>query len=248
MVFGRVFCSQIRLFEWSKECDYELNGHLHIWRINIVQVLFRIEAYAHLLTPEELVKSEGFVQQDDRNRFIIGRIYLRKLIEKYLKIPAEDVLFGFLEYKKPYLLNVPNFNFNISHSGDFLIIGISQRWALGVDVEVMNTNMDLYNLIYDTMSTAEIGSILNSSAPREVFYKHWTRKEALLKGVGIGLTDRLKEISCNDGLNLVPSELSSFASPWYVRSFSMENQYMVSIAHDAAIRVVRFYDVNTIKF
>lgn len=245
MVFGRIFCSKIKVFEWSRECDYDLQSHLHVWRLYIPHIVNGIEANIYLLTAEELKKSEAFIRQEDRNRFVLGKIYLRKLVSKYLVMPAEEIQFGLLEFNKPYLLNMPNFNFNISHSGDFLIIGLANRWQLGVDIELMNSNLDLYNLIYNTMSTTEIGSILNSKSPREVFYKHWTRKEALLKGVGLGLTDRLKDISCNDGLNLVPSEFSSFASPWNVRSFSMENKYSVSIAHDSAIRVVRFFELNT---
>tara|TARA_R110002020_G_scaffold235877_6_gene448193 strand:+ start:74 stop:814 length:741 start_codon:yes stop_codon:yes gene_type:complete len=246
MVLGRVFCSEIKVFEWSKECDFDLQGNFHVWRLYIPGFVSSIEENIELLTSEELEKSSSFVHQEDRYRFVLGKIYLRKLIAKYLKIDPKDVRFGMLEYNKPYLLNMPNLNFNISHSGDFLIIGITNRWPLGVDLERMNSNVDLYNLIYSTMSSTEIGSILNSHSPREIFYKHWTRKEAFLKGVGIGLTDRLKDISCNDGLNLVPSGLSSFASSWNIRSFTMDNQYMISIAHDSAIRVVRFYELNDI--
>lgn len=244
MILGRVFCSQIKVMEWRKECDFEIQNYLDVWRVCVSDFVYTIKENMHLLNDTEVVRSESYVQEADRNRYLIGRIYLRKLIASYLKVDPKEVCFSFLEFNKPVLTTYSNFKFNISHSGDYLIIGFANRWSVGVDIELMNTKVDLYNLIYNTMSSVEVRSILNSGFPREIFYKHWTRKEALLKGVGVGLTDRLKDINCCDGLNFVPSDLSSFATSWKVRNFIMDDSYTVSIAHDTAIRVLRFYELG----
>jgi len=230
--------------EWRKECDFELQNYLDVWRICVSDFVPKIKENMYLLSDVEVVRSDSYVQEADRNRYLIGRIYLRKLIASYLKVHPKEISFGFLEFNKPVLTTYSNLKFNISHSGDYLIIGLANRWSVGVDIELMNTKVDLYNLIYNTMSSVEVRSILNSGLPREIFYKHWTRKEALLKGVGVGLTDRLKDINCCDGLNLVPSDLSSFATSWKIRNFVMDDSYAVSIAHDAAIRVLRFYELS----
>ncbi len=243
MVLGRVICDKIKVLEWNKVCDFNLLNHLDLWRIYIPDHLASLEKDFDLLLPEERAKSETFDLEEDRNRYILGKIYVRKLLLNYLKTEPQTLGFKYSERQKPLLENHPLVNFNISHSGDYIIIGFANKWSVGVDIELMNPHVDLYNMIINCMSTTEVSVILNSEVPRQMFYKYWTRKEALLKGIGIGVTDRMKEINCSDGLNLVPIEFSGFASSWKVWSFEMEESYSVSIAHDSAIRVIRFYEV-----
>ncbi|WP_192349521.1 4'-phosphopantetheinyl transferase superfamily protein [Algoriphagus sp. Y33] len=244
MVLGRAYCSQINVLEWRNECDFNLQKNLDIWRIYIPDFIDKIEQNRWLLTAAELSKSEAFLHEEDRNRFLLGKIFLRKIIAKYLKIADQEVGFDYLEFKKPVLPTGYSLNFNISHSGDYIVFGFANRHPVGVDVELMDSKVDLYNLIYTSMSSVEISSILNSEFPRDIFYKHWTRKEALLKGVGIGLTDRLMDINVCDGLNFVPSEISGFTSTWSIRNFIMDDVYSVSLACDSAVRVVRFYELT----
>lgn len=243
MVFGRVICDQIKVLEWNNQCDFNLLNHFDMWRIYIPDHIESVENEFNLLNKDEQIKSEMFIKEEDRIRFILSKIYLKKLLSNYLKIEPSQLEFKYSEQNKPILTNYPMINFNLSHSGQYIIIGFANKWSVGVDIELMNTHLDLYSLINNCMSSPEVSVILNSEMPRQMFYKYWTRKEALLKGVGIGLTDRLKDINCNDGLNLVPIEFSGFASPWKVWSFEMENSYSVSIALDSAIRVMRFYEI-----
>ncbi|MDI1323388.1 MAG: 4'-phosphopantetheinyl transferase superfamily protein [Algoriphagus sp.] len=214
-----------------------------MWRIYIPDHIESVETEFNLLHKDEQLKSEFFLKEEDRIRFILSKIYLKKLLSNYLKVEPSQLEFKYSEQNKPILINYPMINFNLSHSGQYIIIGFANKWSVGVDIELMNTHIDLYNLINNCMSSPEVSVILNSEMPRQMFYKYWTRKEALLKGIGIGLTDRLKDINCNDGLNLVPIEFSGFASPWKVWSFEMDNSYSVSIALDSAIRVMRFYEI-----
>jgi len=244
MILGRIFCSQIKVMEWRNQYDFDLRNNLDVWRIYIPDFIDKINDEIHILNDEEIDKSAAFVQEADKLRFLIGKIYLKKLLANYLNIHPKEVGFSFNEHKKPFLTKLPSLNFNVSHSGDFVVIGFSNRWLVGVDVEVMNTNVDLYSMIYSTMSSVEVHTILNSESPREMFYNHWTRKEALLKCVGIGLTDSLQDFSVCDGLNLVPSDLASFVSTWNIRNFVMNDKYSVSVAYDASIRVIRFYELS----
>ncbi|MEN2284135.1 4'-phosphopantetheinyl transferase superfamily protein [Algoriphagus sp. SE2] len=242
MVFSRLLCSEIKVFEWRSECDFQLNNNFDIWRVYIPDFLNKIIEEDYLLDDFEKDKSNSFLKEEDRNRYVLGKIILKKLASKYLNIAPSDVKFKTLEFNKPVLASHSNLEFNISHSGSFIILGFAKKYSIGVDIEFMDSKVDLYNLIYNTMSSVEVSSILNSGTPRENFYKLWTRKESLLKGIGIGLTDRLKDINCCDGKNLVPADLSSFASSWDIRNFVMENEYSVSLAYDTAIRVLRFFE------
>ena len=244
MVLGKIFCSKIRVIEWQVNCDFKLNGNIDIWKVYVPNVIGRADEYMSFLSSDELHKSQTFINDIDRNSYIVKRIYLRKVLSGYLKIPPSNVVFEYSEHNKPYLSISDHIEFNISKVDDYLIIGIANRWSLGVDIKVMDEKVDLYHMIYRTMSKEEISSILNNDFPREVFYRMWTRKNALLKGLGVGRSESMREISCCEGLNLVPLEILSFTTAWVVRSFIMENKYSVSFAHDAAIRVVRFYEIG----
>ena len=243
MVLGRVICDKIKVLEWSKVCDYNLLNHFDLWRVYIPDHLESVTSDYDLLLKEEQEKSQAYAREEDRIRYVLGKIYLKKLLASYLKTDPYNLEFKYSDQQKPILENYPMVNFNISHSGDYIIIGFANKWSVGVDIELMTTHVDLYNMIINCMSSTEVSAILNSEMPRNMFYKYWTRKEALLKGIGIGLTDRLKDVNCSDGLNLVPIEFSGFASSWKVWSFEMEDSYSVSLAHDSAIRVMRFYEV-----
>jgi 4'-phosphopantetheinyl transferase len=243
MVLGRVICDKIKVLEWSKTCDFNLSNHFDLWRIHIPSHLNSLEEDIDLLMPEERLKSESIIKEEDKNRYILGKVFARKILANYLQTELHTLGFKYSDRQKPFLESYPMVNFNISHSGDYIIIGFAEKWSVGVDIELMKPHADLYDLIIDCMSTTEVSVILNSEMPRQTFYKYWTRKEALLKGIGVGATDRLKEINCSDGLNLVPIEFSGFASSWKVWSFEMEDSYSVSIAHDSAIRIMRFFEV-----
>lgn len=242
MIMGKVFCDQIKVIEWRKSCDFNLDNHFDIWRIYIPDHLDRLEHLSDTLSEEELNKFNNYKDTEDRNRHLLARYFVRKISSNYLKVDPNSFQIDYLENNKPYFKYYPHFNFNISHSGDYIVIGFANRWSVGVDIEFMNSQLDLYDMIINCMSNYEISMILNSEAPRAVFFKHWTRKESLLKGVGLGLTDRIKDVACVDGLNLIPSDLSSFASAWKIWSFEM-GEYCVSIAHDSAVRIIRFYQL-----
>lgn len=243
MVFGKVVCDHMKVLEWNKVSDFDLLNHFDLWKIYIPNHLGSIETEFELLRKDEQLKSESFSEEEDRIRYVLSRICVKKILSNYIKVNPSEIEFKLSHKNKPILANYPMINFNLSHSGQYIIFGLANKWSVGVDIKLITPHKELFDSINDFMSSTEVSAILNSDKALRSFYKHWTRKESLLKGIGIGLTDRLRDISCNDGLNLVPIEFSGFASYWKVWSFEIEDSYSVSIAHDSAIRVMRFYEL-----
>lgn len=243
MILGRVVCDEIKVIEWRKPCDFKIDKHFDIWKIHIPDHLELLSTSYEGLHEDEKIKYDSYKNQDDQNRYVLSKYFLRELIGKYINIPPSEIEFQYSEFNKPRLKNNTNFNFNISHSKNYIIIGLGYNWTVGVDIEYMKSRIDLYDMIINCMSNSEISIILDSKYTRAMFFKFWTRKESLLKGIGIGLTDRIKDVTCIDGVNLVPYDLSSFVSHWKVWSFQLDNLYSVSIAHDSEIRVIRFYEI-----
>lgn len=100
---------------------------------------------------------------------------LKNILKKEYNI--DDYTITHNENGKPYLNNINDIYFNISHSDKYLVIVISSK-KIGIDIEKIKK--------YNT----KINDILNIK-PRnnEEFFEHWTKKEALIKLKGLSLKD-----------------------------------------------------------
>lgn len=70
-----------------------------------------------------------------------GRLLIRKAVCDSLQIPYADVQLGRSEKGKPYMLNaldhnhqVPGFDFNISHQGDYVVLAAESSHHVGIDL------------------------------------------------------------------------------------------------------------------
>ncbi len=101
-----------------------------------------------------------------------------------LKLSSLNILKS--KYGKPYFENGPFFN--ISHSGNYSIVGISNE-NVGIDIEF-------------TEKILNLGDFKACFNPNEDFdnhfYNYWTAKEAILKYDGIGLNEEMKNVSIDN--------------------------------------------------
>lgn len=112
------------------------------------------------------------------------------VLEKYYRINTFKIEKG--EHGKPYLKDIPEINFNISHCRGLIACGISEN-EIGVDAEYFrNYNENVMKRIF---SPSEQEYVSSSDNPMENFFRIWTLKEALGKYLGTGLFSELKEYS-----------------------------------------------------
>jgi len=95
------------------------------------------------------------------------------------------------EHGKPFLPDYPDIHFNISHCRQAVAVAVSDR-PVGIDVESFRHFGD--GLLDKAMNGSEKAQILASAAPEEAFAAFWTRKEAVFKLIGTGITDDLHGI------------------------------------------------------
>ena len=93
---------------------------------------------------------------------------------------AKNTLFSFTPSGKPYLQDYPDFHFNISHSGEFTALALSDS-QVGVDIEKLR---DINLKIADRYFTDDEKAYVKDN---KSFFYIWTRKEAYLKMTGEGL-------------------------------------------------------------
>lgn len=158
---------------------------------------FEPQIYAKLFTllsSEERARSNRFLRREDGERFVIGRGLLRCFVGAHLGVPGEQVAFSHGPFGKPQLARTsdepPALHFNVSHSGELVLIAVSIRFPVGVDVEEVRPESEWAEIASDVVSPEDYARWyqLPFEARTRTFFQAWTRREAALKATGLGLS------------------------------------------------------------
>lgn len=135
-------------------------------------------------------------------------LLLQGVVEREFGLKPDDILIGKGENGKPYLKEYPEYKYNISHSGDMVMMAYSKQ-ELGVDIEeirvkdtkvakrcfvpheylyVLNGNDDSDETVYDEPVFDGCGEDKMNAERSRRFFEIWTLKEAYLKLSGKGIS------------------------------------------------------------
>jgi 4'-phosphopantetheinyl transferase len=92
------------------------------------------------------------------------------------------------EHGKPRLA-AGGLEFNLSHSGEIALVALSAEHPVGVDVEQVRPDRDLLAVAERALGSRDVEAV-RAAAPAEralVFHRVWTRHEARLKCLGVGI-------------------------------------------------------------
>lgn len=208
---------------------------IHIWKFKIDAAVKDVSVYQELLSKDEEEKASKFRFTEDRERFLWGRIQLKRLLAAYLDENTEAIILNSTKDGKPFLVKKvhQHIHFNISHSGNLIIIGFS-RAPIGVDVEMMSKQVEIKRISQNYFSLDERKAIDRVSKEKKeiMFFDIWTKKEAVIKGIGKGLGIPLKSFNVMDGEGQVKWNPGSNTPPtdWYVHSVDVIPAYKGAFA------------------
>jgi 4'-phosphopantetheinyl transferase len=213
-----------------------LKDEIHIWRAGLKQPHAWLEKSTRWLNAVEQARAAKFRLEPDRLRFQIGRSVLRLLLSHYLNVQPDAINFEFSRYGKPYLAGTP-LHFNISHSGDWVLLAFSRPYEIGIDVEQQVDRRDLPLLAAQYFSPAEAAALKSLPAENQLpgFYDGWTRKEAYIKGQGAGLALPLADFDVTIPA-LTPERLLAHrgdpaeVSRWWLVPLRVESGYSAAFA------------------
>ena len=117
---------------------------------------------------------------------LVGELLAKAAIKKSFGIEIKRQQFACTEYGKPYLQNRTDVHFSISHSGEYVACGVSDR-AVGTDIQKIGGYYP--ELAKSVCSAEELKQIGDSEDRASEFTKIWTQKEAVLKMLGTGLAN-----------------------------------------------------------
>jgi 4'-phosphopantetheinyl transferase len=180
---------------------------------------------------------------EPRKRSLVGHVALRLVLAELTGSAPEDLRFerrcghcGRLGHGKPHLSGHPDLDFSLSHSGGLALIAVARGRRVGADVERLRPRTDVLAIARGSLSARERRVVEGGetdaarrgetdaarrgetdAARREAFFRCWTRKEAYLKGLGVGLAG---------GLDSDPDD----APGWQVRSLPAPPGYAAAVA------------------
>jgi 4'-phosphopantetheinyl transferase len=207
---------------------------IHIWSANLDIEGHTISKYHSLLSADECSRADRFCSRIHRNRFVTSRGILRTLLGHYLDAPPQSLSLAYGPHGKPVLSQL-TLHFNVSHSENYALFAFSSSSPLGVDIERLRPMPDALQLATDFFSPTEIRELHAVPAAHQVlaFFKCWTRKEALVKAFGEGLSFPLDQfsVSLDEPARLLQENPDqSDLSQWQIYHLEPEQSYFGAVA------------------
>ncbi len=216
------------------------DDEIHLWRVNVedIAVAELIVAAQQWLEGSELARYQRLQLAAHRHRFLLGRWLLRTTLSRYLAVQPGQWQFSENEYGKPAITGIDtDLRFNLSHSGDWIVLALATRAEIGVDIENNRRQRRFAALGERHFAAPELDALRQRSGAQQqqLFYELWTLKEACLKARGSGLLLPLNcfafDLSSLERLQLtIADSLQEAVASWQVWQLADVPGYELALA------------------
>jgi 4'-phosphopantetheinyl transferase len=162
------------------------NSSTQVYYTLFTEIAGKLDLYQSFLSKDEIIRAKKFNFKTDQDHFILARGYLRELLATQLNSDPRSLPFQYGLHGKP---STDRIQFNLSHTKTACAIAITHQGNIGIDIEDITREVDIDNIAKRVLSKTEI-NYLNSVPTiekQQTFYRCWTRKEAYVKALGIGI-------------------------------------------------------------
>jgi 4'-phosphopantetheinyl transferase len=177
----------------------------------------------NLLTPDEQRAVDRY--RDPRDR--AARVRARALLRTVLGVDTRIVE---TEDGKPVSSDPAGPRFSVSHSRAIAVVATCPTCDVGVDVEPRRDFA--WREVADRFFAAAERAAIDALPPNDrldAFFATWVRKEACLKGIGVGFTDARDDVvvPLGDGFADAPAHGSA---RWYVHGLALDAGHAAALA------------------
>jgi 4'-phosphopantetheinyl transferase len=193
---------------------------VHLWAWALEPPAVDLPAHIEVLDQQERDRMQRFHFAPDRARYAVAHANLRRILGAYLRQPAAALRFHTKGFGKPELDHddsSSSFHFSLSHSRSIALLAVANGRPVGVDAEdVRPIEPEVADSHFSASERLQLNQ-LQGNAWLLGFYRCWTRKEAILKAEGVGLSRPLDSFD----VSLLPDERAKllgtrqhFSYPW----------------------------------
>jgi 4'-phosphopantetheinyl transferase len=184
--------------------------------------------------PRKLEKQAlNFKFQHNQYEHAFGKLLLLKALTKYGYAPDCLKYIKYTEYSRPYIDD--KIDFNISHSGEIVICGISSAQKIGVDIEKIR-DIDFSNFA-NVLNSSQWRKVYISADPIRTFFYYWTQKESVTKAIGMGLSIPLEDIVIEN------NKAQLYQESYYIKELKVRPNYVAQLASNKAIDQVQYHEI-----
>ena len=132
-------------------------------------------------------KIDAFKFEDDKKRCIMAELLLRIGLKELGYDTSNGIAYQYNEWGKPYLKNIQNVFFNISHSGEYVVCALADN-EIGIDIEqIKDIDVKIAKGLFHPNEYSQIINEENEQKRLDLFYNYWVRKESYVKALGEGM-------------------------------------------------------------
>jgi 4'-phosphopantetheinyl transferase len=200
-----------------------------------------------LLDGDERRRAASFRFPEDRRRWAAGRTLLRVLAARYLDADPRELRFEYGPSGKPRLPDAP-LRFNLSRSGDAILLAFSSGPEIGADVERVVGGYDGEEIAGRFFAPREAATLaaLPEGIRSEAFFRCWTAKEAYLKGRGDGLGYPLEAfevpLAAEGPRRLLAHREAAEIGRWWLLPMTPAEGYVSTLAVEGDVPSVRQFE------
>ncbi|MGE8000619.1 4'-phosphopantetheinyl transferase family protein [Lysinibacillus sp. NPDC093190] len=208
---------------------------MEIFGVNIgsIKSEHSLSELIELISDEKRNKINFYRKKEDYLRSLTAELLIRVILVKKGLFQNKDIQFEFNNYGKPLLKN-SSIEFNISHSGDWVVCAVS-NCLVGIDIEEIRP----YNVstIKESLSASEFNTLIDLSENdrNTLFFNLWTLKESYIKAVGEGLSIPLKSISFEINENEIIFTNSHNNDIFNFKQYEIDDRYRLSVCNENAL-------------
>ena len=163
---------------------------VHVWSLRLDLARSEQDRLEASLSTDEAARARRFAHAIDRTRFVCAHGLLRLVLSGYTGAQPWELMFQGAPGSRPRLADHQGPRFSLTHSGSLGLVAVNAAREVGVDLEEIREIGDFEHLAATCFSAVERAALaaVPASRRRAAFFAGWTRKEALLKALGEGLS------------------------------------------------------------
>jgi 4'-phosphopantetheinyl transferase len=172
---------------------------IYVWLVELNTTHQDNVALRKLLSERERQIADTFRFEQNRHRYIVAHGRLRQILSDCTGEHPKSLRFLMGRFGKPQLYgasHLQRIRFNLAHSGHLALLGVTLDADVGVDLEEIRPLHHLSLMANTWFSDREAADLAKLQGHEQIvgFYRCWTRKEALLKALGRGLSRQMGAI------------------------------------------------------
>jgi 4'-phosphopantetheinyl transferase len=164
-------------------------NRIHIWsaRYNDLDCHFRI--LSEVVSSEEQKTASAFRKPGESRNYLLRHGLVRTILAHYTRKTPEKLSFTKGKNGKPELDPLgagAELSFNLSHTSEMVLIGVTKKRRIGVDIVKMDPSYQFQDTAEYLMAPAEKAFLIRiePALRYQVFFRMWAIKEAILKVTG----------------------------------------------------------------